>query len=289
MDHPKRRRDRLPLIPRLGPRRRLLLQGLALLPAAGLAGCYNLYSRPLESRIRSIRITGQAGRAGGGTLVLMLPGIGSLPEEFIEAGFPAALHAQAPGAEVRLLDSHFGYYEDRSILARLAVEQVEPARREGFERIWLVGISLGGLGALGLLTEAFTAGSSTATGGSTAIAGTVALAPYVGPAGLWREIEVAGGPVAWAATPASTQVEPGQPRPPLERRIWRHLATRQGGAPVHLGFGDSDRFARGHRLLQALLPADHVATRPGGHDWPVWRALWIDWLARHGKALQAPA
>ncbi|MEY3295430.1 MAG: hypothetical protein RLZZ451_1478, partial [Pseudomonadota bacterium] len=43
------------------------------------------------------------------------------------------------------------------------------------------------------------------------------------------------------------------------------------------------------RLLSPLLPADHVATRPGGHDWPVWRALWDDWLARHGPVLLGPA
>jgi len=265
------------------PRRRLL-GGLALLSVAGLAGCLRPPKRPVEPVIRHLRLEGRAGQPGRGTLVLMLPGIASPPEEFVEAGFPAALAARAPGAEVRLLDSHYAYYEDRSILARLRAEQVLPARSQGFERVWLVGISLGGLGSLGLLadTEAGAAGEGR-------LAGVVALAPYLGTAGLAREITAAGGPVAWAASPASTQPETGQARPPLERRIWRHLATRPGGAPVHLGFGAGDRFAHSHRLLAPLLPADHVATRPGGHDWPVWRALWDDWLARHGQVLLGPA
>ncbi len=266
-----------------GPRRRLL-GGLALLPVAALAGCLRPPKRPVEPAIRHLRLEGRPGQPGRGTLVLMLPGIASPPEEFVEAGFPAALAARAPGAEVRLLDSHYAYYEDRSILARLLAEQVLPARSQGFERIWLVGISLGGLGSLGLLADA-----EAGPAGGGRLAGVVALAPYLGTAGLAREIAAAGGPVAWAATPASTQPETGQPRPPLERRIWRHLATRPGGAPVHLGFGTGDRFAHSHRLLAPLLPADHVATRPGGHDWPVWRALWDDWLARHGQLLLGAA
>jgi S-formylglutathione hydrolase FrmB len=235
-------------------------------------------------RIRSLRLPGREGGAGQGTLLLLLPGIASLPEEFIEAGFVAALAQQLPGAEVRLLDSHFGYYEDRSILQRLRAEQIEPARREGAARIWLVGISLGGLGALGLLTEP-TAGPGLAA----RVDGVLALAPYLGTAGLWREIERAGGPAAWAASPASQAPEPGQPRPALDRRIWHHLATRGDGPPVHLAYGEGDRFAPGHRLLAPLLPPSQVATRPGGHDWPVWSALWTDWLARHGALLRAAA
>ncbi len=274
------------------PRRRLL-RSLALWPAAGLAGCLRPPTRPVEPVIRHLRLEGRAGQPGSRTLVLMLPGIASPPEEFIEAGFPAALAARAPGAEVRLLDSHYAYYEDRSILTRLLTEQVLPARSQGFERVWLVGISLGGLGSLGLLADVETGtGSGIQTGPEGApgrLAGVVALAPYLGTAGLARDIAAAGGPVAWAATPASTQAESGQPRPPLERRIWRHLATRPGGAPVHLGYGTGDRFAHSHRLMAPLLPADLVATRPGGHDWPVWRALWDDWLARHGQALLGPA
>ena len=262
------------------PRRRLL-GSLVLLPLAALAGCLRPPKRPVDPVIRHLRLEGRAGQPGRGTLVLMLPGIASLPEEFVEAGFPQALAARAPGAELRLLDSHYAYYEDRSILARLLAEQVRPARSQGFERIWLVGISLGGLGSLGLLADTEAAGGG--------IAGVVALAPYLGTAGLAHEITAAGGPVAWAATPASTQPETGQQRPPLERRIWRHLATRPGGAPVHLGYGADDRFAQSHRLLAPLLPADHVATQPGGHEWPVWRALWDDWLARHGQLLLSAA
>ena len=30
----------------------------------------------------------------------------------------------------------------------------------------------------------------------------------------------------------------------------------------------------------AQLPPDHHFDLPGGHDWPVWRALWQQWLAR---------
>jgi hypothetical protein len=43
---------------------------------------------------------------------------------------------------------------------------------------------------------------------------------------------------------------------------------------MYLGYGRSDRFARGHLLLAKILPADCVVVEDGGHDWPTWLALW---------------
>ena len=44
--------------------------------------------------------------------------------------------------------------------------------------------------------------------------------------------------------------------------------------PLYLGFGLSDRFASNHQLLADALPAGHVFTTEGGHDWPQWSQLW---------------
>jgi hypothetical protein len=68
----------------------------------------------------------------------------------------------------------------------------------------------------------------------------------------------------------------------LEASLWTwlgHTDRRQRDA-LYLYTGRDDRFHRGHRLLAALLPADHVVEVPGGHDWPVWMALWQCWLAQ---------
>jgi hypothetical protein len=32
--------------------------------------------------------------------------------------------------------------------------------------------------------------------------------------------------------------------------------------------------------MAGVLPAGHVTTHPGDHDWPPWRALWAQWLDR---------
>lgn len=223
----------------------------------------------MAPRIPYLKFPGRTGAPGDGTLVLMLPGVSSPPEEFVEAGFLAALSAAAPGTSAHVLDSHYGYYEDRSILARLHEEQVLPARAAGFRQVWLVGISLGGFGALGYLARH-----------PGAVDGVLALAPYLGPASLQREITAAGGPRAWAAAPA-----PAEDTSMLGHALWRHLASSDtAGAKVHLGYGESDRFAHSHRQLAPLLPARHVRTAPGGHDWPVWQALWQSWLADEGRA-----
>lgn len=220
-------------------------------------------------RIPYLQFPGQAGAPGAGSLVLMLPGVSSPPEEFVEAGFLAALAAAAPGASAHVLDSHYGYYEDRSILARLHEEQVLPARAAGFRQVWLVGISLGGFGSLGYLARH-----------PDAVDGVLALAPYLGPASLQREITAAGGPRAWAAGQTSSD-----DAAMLGHALWRHLAlSGTAGAKVHLGYGESDRFAHAHRLLAPLLPAAQVRTAPGGHDWPVWTALWQAWLGDEGRA-----
>jgi hypothetical protein len=49
-----------------------------------------------------------------------------------------------------------------------------------------------------------------------------------------------------------------------------------GGAfpKLYLGYGVQDKFATANRLLADLLPASHVHTIAGKHDWPTWTRLW---------------
>ena len=61
-------------------------------------------------------------------------------------------------------------------------------------------------------------------------------------------------------------------------------ALRAPGAPrVFLGFGREDRFADSQRLLARALPAGCRWVIEGGHDWPVWRRLWDNFLDRLGE------
>ena len=221
-----------------------------------------------------LRLPGRCGSRAP-TLVVMLPGAYSRPPEFVEAGFPQTLRDAGIAADICIADSHVGYYSDRSILRRVREEIVLPARAQGYGRIWLVGISLGGFGALGYAVRH---GSE--------IDGVLAIAPYLGPRRLTQEIAEAGGPRAWRAAGLDASA-PGT-SDELDREIWRAFTASPAAAaagsaprpPVYLGYGLADRFADAHSRFAELLPAANVATAPGGHDWPAWRALWSAWVAR---------
>ncbi|HEV7670156.1 MAG TPA: alpha/beta hydrolase [Thermoanaerobaculia bacterium] len=216
---------------------------------------------PMTVPIPSIRL---AGAPGNRCFVVLLPGIGDGKEDFERQGFVRAFHDRGSPCELIALDSHFGYFANGSIVERLHDDVIAPARARGVERIWLVGISLGGLGA-----------ALYARDRPGEVDGLVLLSPYLGDDEILDEIEKAGGPRAWH--PASA---------PGERDLRGLWVWLQGygapGAPrplLWLGFGDSDRLRRGHRMLASLLPPERVLHTHGGHTWHAWRRLWRQVLA----------
>lgn len=197
-------------------------------------------------------------------LLVMLPGAYSQPAEFVANGFVEALRRQHIAADCVIADAHLGYLYDRSLVTRLREDIVGPARSQGYRQIWLVGISLGGFGALGYGTRH-----------GAEIDGIVALAPYLGRRELQREIVTAGGPAAWQPNARPREADD------LEHEIWQWLAAPPPQAPpVYLGFGTDDRLADSHRLLAGILSPERVTQVPGDHDWSAWLALWQQWLTR---------
>lgn len=193
----------------------------------------------------------------------MLPGAYSVPREFIDQGFVSTLHAQGFAVDVALADAHLGYAEHGTLLERLRDDVLAPARREGYRRIWLVGISLGGFASLGLLMRQ-----------PESIEGVLTIAPYVGPPALLRQVAAAGGAAGYAAT--------AHPADDLQAELWAWLGRSDAALRerIHLYTGSQDRLIAGQRMLAALLAADHVMEVPGDHDWPAWKTLWSRWLAR---------
>ncbi|HSW26700.1 MAG TPA: alpha/beta hydrolase, partial [Burkholderiaceae bacterium] len=123
-------------------------------------------------------------------LVVMLPGAYSVPSDFIDQGFVSTLHTQGFAVDVALADAHLGYAENGTLLERLRDDVLAPARRDGYRRIWLVGISLGGFASLGLLMRH-----------PEWIEGVLTIAPYVGSPALLRQVAAAGGAKAYAEAP----------------------------------------------------------------------------------------
>lgn len=190
------------------------------------------------------------------TLLVFLPGRGDRGMDFVEQGFLEI--GAGRGFDMLAADAHFGYYTSETIVDRLHQDVIRPARERGYERIWLLGISAGGLGA-GLYADAHPG----------MIEGLILLAPYPGDEALVADIAAAGGLAAW--TGDSTAGKDWQ------RRHWRWLkatAETPDRFRIVLGFGRDDRFAQAAELLADELPPERVFRADGGHRWPVWRELW---------------
>lgn len=208
-----------------------------------------------------------AGPRRAPALLVMLPGAYDTPRDFIEHGFVAAVRERLLDVDLQLVDAHVAYYTGQTILERLQQCVIEPARQQGYGQLWLAGISIGGMGSL---VYAATHPSQ--------ITGVVALAPYLGPRNISVDVVSAGGLSLWPA--------PGQslPEDETDRRLWLWLKShavlhRPEDAPsLHWGYGLSDRFAMGHKVVAEALPEEGVFTVEGGHDWPAWIALWRQML-----------
>lgn len=228
----------------------------ALLLALALAGCA---TRPTTVPLRTIAEASTC-PVRPDTLLVLLPGSYSLPEEFQREGFGRVVREAGLAADVLLVDAHTGYYQDRSIIDRLEADVVRPARERGYRRVWMAGISLGAVGAM-LYADEHPQG----------LDGVVLIAPFLGPRlGTVLDIENAGSLARWQA--------PGRvPDEELDRRLWRWLKDQtESKAPLEIfqGYGADDRFVYTNRLFSRSLPASRVFTAPGGHDWPAWNDVW---------------
>jgi pimeloyl-ACP methyl ester carboxylesterase len=148
-----------------------------------------------------------------------------------------------PPCPERYLDGDAGVWLHESFVAPAAGR-----------RIWMLGISLGAMGAL--MQAAAHPGS---------VAGMVLLAPFLGTRGLIAEVMAAGGLPAWSPGPI--------PEGDIERGLLAGLMQTMPG-DMHLGCGTDDRYADASRLLAGCLPVGRTLWQAGGHDWTCWRSLW---------------
>lgn len=203
-------------------------------------------------------------------LIALLPPAYGDPDDFVRAGFAAAVRARRLDVDLAFVPLGMRDVGDRTVVTRLREELLAPARSQR-RALWLGGISFGAFLALHF-AERYPG----------EIDGLCVLAPYLGSHLVTGEIARARGVQAWQPGELAEDDE--------ERRVWRFIQESGSGAlPIHLGLGREDRFAGRHRLMAEALTPDRVDIVPGGHDWPTWRQLWERFLDRRLTSHPRPA
>ena len=149
---------------------------------------------------------------------------------------------------------------EQNIVERLHADVIEPIAHR-YQQLWLVGVSMGGLGA-----------SSYAMKYPEHVDGVILLAPYMGDEELIDEIEQSGGLKHWSV-PQLLGTESDQELHFYELWTWYQSMAKLPSPALLLGFGEDDRLRRAIQLLAAELPPEQVLSMPGGHKWTVWAPL----------------
>jgi pimeloyl-ACP methyl ester carboxylesterase len=192
-------------------------------------------------------------------LLVLLRGLGADNTIFDEAGIIDEIRNRHLPFDVIAPDTHFGYYQSKTIEDRLKQDIIDPAHLQGYEHIWLAGFSMGGLGSL-LYVRRYPHD----------VDGVLLTSPFLGGSSIHREIQRAGGVSVWSATSDDPQ--------DWERMLWSWIKNYDPATtpPIWLGYGDSDILsADGPPLLATVLPSERVFTVPGNHTASTFKAIFL--------------
>jgi len=191
-------------------------------------------------------------------LVVMLPGRGDDLAALQRRGVAQTIQSAWPDADVVLTGLTLPFYKQGHAAQRLHDEVIEPRRAGTRQPVWVVGISLGGMGAI-LYEHDY----------PQQLDGLLLLSPYLGEGAVHAEVRAAGGLASW---------NPGPPQPmaadTFQHELWRTLKTwvddPARANAVWLAYGDSEPFRVPIELMSPALPARHVMMQAGRHDWALW-------------------
>lgn len=242
------------------------MAGLLVATSVLVAGC--ALHRPTSVPVSTLTYTKRPDERAR-TLVILLPGKRSRGGDFDRKRFIDMARERGVDADLVEADLHLGYYLEGTYSRRLWEDVVAPARALGYRRIWVVGISLGGSGALGFAREH-----------PNALAGLVLLSPYLGPPEMTETIRAQGGLQAWTPQqPLAAESFEG-----FIEQNWsflKRLTSTGGRSPaLFLGYGRNEPMAASLDLLADSLPAGNVVRVAGGHRWQTWQDLWAELLSR---------
>jgi pimeloyl-ACP methyl ester carboxylesterase len=193
------------------------------------------------------------------TLVLLLPGFGDSPTSFIKHGTVEQIMACRPNSNILGVDSHFAYFRNSTLVERLHEDIIKPASDAHMQNIWIMGISMGGLGSLLYQLQH-----------PDEIEAVVVMAPYIGE---WDELN------AYRTGQKSLRESTN----PVFIKLWDGLTNISLTDPaITLAFGEDDKANKQLRWFASLLDEIKVVRTSGGHRWTVWNKLWPETLRRSG-------
>ena len=229
-----------------------------------LGGCYLMQSASEPMPAERFDSGGQSS-----SLIVFLPGFADGPQDYVENGFIEAVRDANPAFDVVAANAHFGYYRNYSVIQRLHEDIIGPVS-EGYDQIWLVGISMGGFGAA--------AYSMTYP---RIVDGMILLAPYMGSPEVVGEVMSNGDLASWQAPDLATIADPKERRFYELWQFYREYALSPGRKPsLYLGFGDADHLRGPNAFVAGVLPPERSLVLPGGHKWVVWQPLFTELVNR---------
>jgi len=199
-------------------------------------------------------------------MIIFLRGRGGSHKYFASEGLIDDIKTRKLPFDMVAPDAHVGYYYGETLVPRLKADIIEPAKAKGYEKFWLVGFSMGGLGAL-MYTRQYPED----------VEGVCLISPFLGYDDILREIGDAGGVRQW---------DPGEydPDNDWQRMLWHWLkksAEDENVLPnLYLGYGTNDYLSTTHGLLKDILPPDHVFTTSGGHTPKTMKKVWRIFLEK---------
>lgn len=233
----------------------IVLVGLPIL----LTACQYLHETVIPLKMQKYELS-----KNKATLLIMIPGIADNEQTFFAEGFIDAIKQHGSEVDVISAHVHLGYLINNTFAERIEQDIILPAREEGYKRIWLVGISLGGFVAANYFQ---------ARPGD--ISGAVLLAPFLGKESEIKILKQAGGISAWEPNNIENESRA------LKLWSWyKRQAKHNKLNNIYLGYGNEDHLITGIEQFTQLLPHENISVVEGGHNWHSWLDLWQQFLAK---------
>ena len=240
-----------------------ILRRLSVLLIAALmmtSGCSHFAKKPLKTlSYFSDKNTSSK------NLFIFMRGLGGSHRSFEKEGLVEVTWQRGKNFDMMAPNAHFAYYAERTLIERLREDIILPAKEKGYENIWLIGFSMGGLGSLLYYKEY-----------PEDISGVCLISPFLGFGSIIEEIYDNGGLKSWVPGDYS-------PEEDWQRMLWHWIKVTvadDNSIPIFLGFGNKDLYVDAHRLLTTALPEDNITRMEGAHDYKTFKALWLRFLDR---------